>query len=374
VQRDALRAARTMPGGGLRFRPHDIEAYAGRVASKRRPQSVATLLQLPPDPPANYPALDNPVPTHQPPTRPQAVQPDDTVVAGLERLSIMANGSLVTVEDHVADILALLAESLEVGLVCLARSMDGAWQLEACHDRMGMAFRSGASLPFSDVYGDDLREGRLYSVIVADVHADARFAGLAAATRQGIGALTLVSLHQPEGALYGVLCTMHPYARSVPNGEPALLRLAGRMVMHAREAAALRAAEQQAARRLAASEARFRALCDHSADFIRIVDAGGIIRYANSSHERLLGYRAAELVGQSAFALMHPDDVPAMRLLLDQTLHRAGTFCRGELRMRHADGSWRTLEVVLHNHLDDPDLQGVLSNGRDFSERVHAKD
>jgi PAS domain S-box-containing protein len=259
-------------------------------------------------------------------------------------------------------------------LICLARLVDGAWQVEACHDRMGMALRSGTLLPFSGVYGEDLRTGMLSSLLVEDVHADARFAALAAAPCQGIGAMTLVSLRQADGTLYGALSTLHPYARAVPSGETALLRLAGRMVMQALELAALRAAERQAAQQLASSEARFRALCEHSADFIRIVDAGGIIRYANPSHERLLGYRAGELVGMSAFALMHPDDVPAMHLLLEQTVRQAGAFCRGKLRMRHADGTWRTLEVVLHNHLDDPAMQGVLSNGRDISERVSARD
>jgi PAS domain S-box-containing protein len=239
---------------------------------------------------------------------------------------------------------------------------------------MGMALRSGAPLPFSEVYGEDLRTGILSSLLVEDVHADARFAGLSAAAHLGVGAMTIVSFQQASGEHYEALCALHPYARTVPSGETALLRLAGRMVMHAREAAALRMAESRATRRLAASEARFRALCDQSADFIRIVDAEGIIRYANPLHERLLGFPAAELVGQSAFALMHPDDVPAMRSLLTQAVREPDSFSRGELRMRHADGSWRTLEVVLHNRLDDPAVQGVLSNARDISERVCAKE
>jgi PAS domain S-box-containing protein len=123
---------------------------------------------------------------------------------------------------------------------------------------------------------------------------------------------------------------------------------------------------------LRTAEARFRALCDQSADFIRIVDAEGIIRYANPPHERLLGFPAAELVGQSSFALMHPDDVLPMRSLLAQAVREPDSFSRGELRMRHADGSWRAMEVVLQNRLDDPAVQGVLSNARDISERLCA--
>jgi len=268
VQREDLWAAWTMPGGGLRFDPADIETYAGRVASRKRLQPLeAVLLQRPSDSPARQSVIDDPGPTLQSPAKALAVQADQTVAAESAALSASAAGRQLGIEDQIADILALLADSLQVGLVCLARPVDGAWLVEQCHDRMGMALRSGAPLPFSEVYGQDLRSGLLSSLLVEDIHADARFAVPAAPPRLGVGAMTIVSFPQASGQFGAALCALHPYARSVPSGETALLRLAGRMVMHAREAARLRDAQQQATRLLAASEARFRAVCDQSCRF-----------------------------------------------------------------------------------------------------------
>ena len=47
---------------------------------------------------------------------------------------------------------------------------------------------------------------------------------------------------------------------------------------------------------------------------------------------------------------------------------------RGSLQYRalHANGSWVSLEVVAYNLLDDPDIRGVVLNGRDVSERKRA--
>ena len=58
-------------------------------------------------------------------------------------------------------LLALLAESLQVGATCLARFDAGTWQIAQLHDRAGMGLRVGAVLPYSTVYGQDLADGSM---------------------------------------------------------------------------------------------------------------------------------------------------------------------------------------------------------------------
>ena len=41
--------------------------------------------------------------------------------------------------------------------------------------------------------------------------------------------------------------------------------------------------------------------------------------------------------------------------------------------MRHADGSWRHVEMVVSNLLDAPDIRGVVTNSRDVTERKRAE-
>ncbi len=42
--------------------------------------------------------------------------------------------------------------------------------------------------------------------------------------------------------------------------------------------------------------------------------------------------------------------------------------------MRHADGSWRYIEVVGTNLLDDPSVDGIVANYRDITQRKRAED
>ncbi len=117
----------------------------------------------------------------------------------------------------------------------------------------------------------------------------------------------------------------------------------------------------------------FRALIEHAPDIITILDGDGTIRYASPSVQRVLGYEPEELIDRDAFGLVHPDDMPTAivnfsLLLLDPGTPRSATF-----RLRHADGSWRTLEAMGNNVIDDSRLAIVFSY-RDISERRRAEE
>src|SRR5262245_13142332 len=75
----------------------------------------------------------------------------------------------------------------------------------------------------------------------------------------------------------------------------------------------LASAARGADERLRDSQRFTAALMEHSSDLIAILNVDGTIRYASPSHERVLGYSPAELIGRNAFDLMHPDDRPKLR-------------------------------------------------------------
>ncbi len=55
-------------------------------------------------------------------------------------------------------------------------------------------------------------------------------------------------------------------------------------------------------------------------------------------------------------------------------LARTGTDGdRLEFRLRHADGSWRVMEAVPTNLLDDPDVEGIVISARDLTDRRRAE-
>lgn len=122
------------------------------------------------------------------------------------------------------------------------------------------------------------------------------------------------------------------------------------------------------------SEEYFRSLIENSYDAVTVIDPSGGIGYASPSFERMTGYSPEELVGRNAFAFIHPDDVPRVIEDLSRGLATEGGIVTSEYRYRHRDGSWRYVEAVGRNLIDDPSVGGFVVNFRDVSERKQAED
>jgi two-component system, cell cycle sensor histidine kinase and response regulator CckA len=113
----------------------------------------------------------------------------------------------------------------------------------------------------------------------------------------------------------------------------------------------------------------FQVLVQNSTDAIVMLDAAGGIRFASESSARLLGYTLEERMGRSAFELMHPDDVALARTMFADGLRRPGAMVRAEWRLRHKDGTWRHIESVSVNRLDDPAVAAIIVNYRDVTDQ-----
>lgn len=120
---------------------------------------------------------------------------------------------------------------------------------------------------------------------------------------------------------------------------------------------------------LAASEARLRAVVQHSFDIIAIIDADGIRRFVNDSVERILGYPTAAMTGRNAFEGIHPDDVERVQLAFQSSLKQPEQPIWVEFRYQHQNGHWVDLELVGTNLLYQAEIHGVVANLRDISAR-----
>jgi two-component system, cell cycle sensor histidine kinase and response regulator CckA len=129
-------------------------------------------------------------------------------------------------------------------------------------------------------------------------------------------------------------------------------------------------AERRAAEEaLRASEERHGLLFEHIADVILAFDDGGRIRFAGASVREVLGFEPSELTGRPSVGLVHPDDVSLAQEAFDRVTRRDDSLEMLEVRMRHRDGTWRTMEYVMRNLLHHPDIEGVVVTCRDVSER-----
>ncbi len=120
-------------------------------------------------------------------------------------------------------------------------------------------------------------------------------------------------------------------------------------------------------------EAHFRALIEHSAEGIAILDANGNFRYVAPAEERLTGDSPQKLIGKNAFANIHPEDAPQLLQAFQAGVQQPDSVTTLSYRLRRADGEWRHYEMTGHNLLHDPFIQGVVVNYRDITERKQAE-
>jgi diguanylate cyclase (GGDEF)-like protein/PAS domain S-box-containing protein len=115
-------------------------------------------------------------------------------------------------------------------------------------------------------------------------------------------------------------------------------------------------------------EQRLTSLLEHSSEIISIARPDGTFTYASPAVERVLGFPVADVLGRCALDILHRDDRERLGAELDTLYSTPGTEMTIQGRYRHADGSWRWLEVVAVNLADVPGIAGVVSNSRDITE------
>ncbi len=121
------------------------------------------------------------------------------------------------------------------------------------------------------------------------------------------------------------------------------------------------------------SQKRFRSLVQNSSDVITILDEDGTVRYASPALGQIIGYAPEERVGRRGFELIHPEDRERMLRVYAEVRKVPGVRRAAEVRCRHKDGSWRHLEAIVHNLLEDPSVRGMVVNARDVTERVRTE-
>ena len=116
----------------------------------------------------------------------------------------------------------------------------------------------------------------------------------------------------------------------------------------------------------------FRPLIERALDVVVVLNSDGTVRYESPSIQNVIGYTPEERQGKSIFDLLHPDDMASATSAFTQLLQNQVAHVHIELRLQHKDGSWRSVEAVGQNLLDDPAIAGIVANFRDITERKQA--
>ena len=112
----------------------------------------------------------------------------------------------------------------------------------------------------------------------------------------------------------------------------------------------------------------FKSILDNSLGAIAVVNKEGVVQYESPSMEPVLGYRVEGRFGINGIKLIHPEDmVDTSDALTELAQHPEQSIVK-EIRVRHADGSWRTLQIYGKNLLKNPAVRGIIAVCNDITE------
>ncbi len=113
----------------------------------------------------------------------------------------------------------------------------------------------------------------------------------------------------------------------------------------------------------------FRALTESSRDIVFVRDVFGMLSYCSPAVWSSLGYRPEDLEGTNERELIHPVDLKVRDGLIARLLETDTAQPPVELRVLTKSGAWRWFETIDTNCLDNPAVQGIVTNARDITDR-----
>jgi len=115
-----------------------------------------------------------------------------------------------------------------------------------------------------------------------------------------------------------------------------------------------------------------RPLLARSSDAVLVMSRSGTVSYASPAFTRLFDWPEDRVLGMRLWDLVHSDDRQVV--MQPPSREQRDEPPALECRLRCSDDSWRWVEMVVSDLLDDPAVRGRICNIRDVTERRSAQD
>jgi diguanylate cyclase (GGDEF)-like protein/PAS domain S-box-containing protein len=126
---------------------------------------------------------------------------------------------------------------------------------------------------------------------------------------------------------------------------------------------------------LAAKEADFRLLAEKSSDMVTRIGLDERMQYVSPSSDRIVGWKAEQLIGTFALAGVNAEDLPKVRDVVAALKRGDVTEARLVYRSRHRDAKevWIESTMQVTRNLDTGKIDGVVAISRDVTQQKNAE-
>lgn len=118
---------------------------------------------------------------------------------------------------------------------------------------------------------------------------------------------------------------------------------------------------------------RFEALLKESVEVFEILDKDGTIIYISEASEKVTGYSAEERQGRKIYDFYDEEGTQIINEMMDFVIAEPEKKITKDLVFKKKDGKEIYLEIYMQNFLQDSDIEGIVVNLRDVTERVKAE-
>jgi PAS domain S-box-containing protein len=117
---------------------------------------------------------------------------------------------------------------------------------------------------------------------------------------------------------------------------------------------------------------QFQALIENAHEGIVLYDPHGRITYATPAVSKITGYKKSEVIGKLGTQFLHSADVSAARNAFFELMPEPGKSLTLFQRIKHKKGHIIWSESRLTNLINVPEINGIVSNFRDITEKMYA--
>lgn len=122
------------------------------------------------------------------------------------------------------------------------------------------------------------------------------------------------------------------------------------------------------------TEKRYRSLIENSSEGISLFDKDFKVLYRSPSIARIIGWTNEERSTHLPLQEVHQEDMDMIRTAMKNMLDDPSTPVLVSFRVKHKQGHYIWLEGLMTNLLNDPDIEAIVLNFRDITERKNAEE